>query len=73
MLSYMHHLPLCLSPDDVWTVIIQGFGMHMEKNAEKLREKFVDFDGKKELKVFRDHGFLLNPKADWQGCFAEYA
>lgn len=73
MLSYMHHLPLCLSPDDVWTVIVQGFGMHMEKNAEALRKKFVDFEGKKELTVIRNDGFLLNPKSDWEGCFAEYS
>ena len=33
MLCYMHHLPLTLSPDDVWATIIQGFGLHMEKNS----------------------------------------
>lgn len=51
MLAYVHHLPLTLSPDDVWTCIVQGFGLHMEQHAEKLRKKFVDFQGKKELHI----------------------
>ena len=72
MLSYIHHLPLCLSPDDVWTMILQGFGLHMEKNAEALRKKFVDFEGQKELTVFRNDGFLIDSKADWEGCFQDY-
>ena len=73
MLSYMHHLPLCLSPDDVWTVVLQGFGLHMEKNAEKLRKKFVDFEGQKTIKVYRSDGFLINSNADWEGCFKDYS
>ena len=72
MLSYIHHLPLCLSPDDVWTVVLQGFGLHMEKHAEALRKKFVDFEGQKTLTVIRSDGFLINPKADWEGCFEDY-
>ena len=41
--TYVHHLPLTLSPDDVWTAIIQGFAIHMENHGEKLRKKFVNF------------------------------
>lgn len=59
LLCYVHHLPLTLAPDDVWACIIQGFDIHMEKNAEKLRRKFVDFQGKKILEISREPGFIL--------------
>ncbi|KAM3132816.1 hypothetical protein pb186bvf_015121 [Paramecium bursaria] len=51
-LSYQYHVPLILSPDDLWLVISQGFGIHVNMNAEQLRKQFVDFDGKKKLTIF---------------------
>jgi hypothetical protein len=44
-LSYVYHLPLILSPDDIWITIMQGFGIHVKSNAEKLRSKFVSHEG----------------------------
>ena len=40
-----------LSPDDVWLTVCQGFCSHILLNSEKMRKEFVDFDGKKELRV----------------------
>jgi hypothetical protein len=48
---YANHLPLALSPDDIWTVIMQGFAIHVTENAEALRGRFVDHEGKKTLLV----------------------
>ena len=73
MVSYMHHLPLCLSPDDVWIVIMQGFCAYMNNNAEKLRKKFVDFKGKKLLTVIRDSGFMLRNGTDFESIFADFS
>ena len=49
--SYANHIPVSISPDILWMLIVQGFSRHIDQNAEKLRNKFVDFDGKKELIV----------------------
>ena len=74
LLSYVHHLPLILAPDDVWTVIMQGFGIHMEKNGEKLRHKFVDFEGKKELSYHNPESFhFLMKNPNWGDAFASWA
>ena len=45
----------------------------MEKHAEALRKKFVDFEGKKELMIVRGGGFMLDPKSDWSACFSEWS
>uniref|UniRef100_A0A7S3CP50 Uncharacterized protein n=1 Tax=Strombidium rassoulzadegani TaxID=1082188 RepID=A0A7S3CP50_9SPIT len=34
-MSYNFHLPLILSPADVWLVVLQGFRMHLDKNPDK--------------------------------------
>jgi hypothetical protein len=73
LLSYVHHLPLILSPDDVWITIMQGFGIHMEKNGERLRSKFVDFQGKKELWVIRNEPYWFLRNNDWGPAFGEWA
>ena len=46
-IAHSHHVPLCLSPDHVWTLIVQGFCNHMSLKHEQLRSQFVNFDGKK--------------------------
>lgn len=57
--AYAEHRPFVLSPDAVWLLICQGFSQHVHANAEKLRPKFVDFEGKKELQV-------RIPPTDWR-------
>lgn len=47
--AYSQHYPLELSVEDIWTIIAQGVGMHINKNAEKLRHLFVSHEGKKVL------------------------
>lgn len=49
--AYADHYPVVLSPDDVWTVIAQGFAIHIGENAEALRSRFVGHEGKKLLEV----------------------
>lgn len=74
MCAYCNHLPLVLSPDDVWTTILQGFSIFMECNFEPLCDKFVDFDGKKRLEIQDEHlPDLFDPKADWDSAFSEWA
>jgi uncharacterized protein DUF4419 len=48
-LAYDAHYPLVLSPDHVWLMIAQGFSHHVNENAEELRSKFVDHEGKEKI------------------------
>lgn len=52
--AYNHHLPLELSPDDIWVLVALGVAQHLggDKDlAETYRKVFVDHQGKKELSV----------------------
>lgn len=45
------HYPIRLKPDDIWLLIIQAFSNHININSEELRNKFVNFNGKKLLSI----------------------
>ncbi|CAL8133331.1 unnamed protein product [Orchesella dallaii] len=49
--AYSQHHNLVIRPDDIWAAIMIQFSFYVNKNAEKLRSKFVDFEGKRELSV----------------------
>ena len=49
--AHWKHYPIRIKPDDIWLLILQAFSNHVNANPEKLRELFVDFEGKKTLKV----------------------
>jgi hypothetical protein len=44
----------------------------VDQNSEELRDKFVDFDGKKVLKVARDVFTKGCTDNDWEGVFPEF-
>ena len=72
-LAYASHYPLVLTPDAVWMCIAQGFAHHVNQNAEKLRNMFVEHDGKKVLTVRRDDfvkGLAGNP---WPEVFDSFS
>ncbi|EFC36665.1 predicted protein [Naegleria gruberi] len=49
--AYSKHHHWVIKPDDVWIAICSQFSNYVNERSEKLRSKFVDFDGKKELVV----------------------
>ena len=49
--AHNNHYPIRIKPDDIWLLIVQAFSNHVNVNSEELRHLFVDFDGKKTLKV----------------------
>ena len=73
VLAYKNHYPITITPDMIWILVLQGFSRFMEKHAEKVREIFVNFSGKKELNVERND---LTPytatKEDWDGIMKEF-
>ena len=70
--AYNSHQRLILNPADLWQLIVQGFGKHVNLNAEELRAMFVDFDGKKEIKVVSD---MVYQKEDnnWETVFPMFS
>lgn len=51
VLAFAQHLPLRLSPDHLWAVIVNGFARHVNRHAEELRDNFVNHQGKKDIVI----------------------
>jgi len=49
--AYNHHHRLALRPDDAWMALLTQMSLYICNNAEELRYKFVNHDGKQELVV----------------------
>ena len=49
--AHTNHYPIRIKPDDIWLLIVQAFSNHVNANSKRLRQYFVNFSGKKELKV----------------------
>ena len=73
ILAYKNHYPITITPDMIWILILQGFSRFMEKYAEQMREKFVNFTGKKDLKVKRiEETPYTATKEVWDGIMKEF-
>lgn len=72
-IAYNQHRPLALSPDAIWVTLMQGFGMHVNANAEELRHCFVQHEGKKYIEIRRDNFRKGDPSNDWPGAFSEFS
>ena len=49
--AYGNHFPINVSPDMIWLLILQGYSRFMDKYSELVREKYVNFQGKKTLYI----------------------
>ena len=71
--AYVKHIPICITPDLLWMLIIQGFSRHIDQNSEKLRSKFVQFEGKKALCVDGNEKSIDDiTKEGWERTFNEF-
>ena len=71
--AYKNHYPITVTPDMIWILILQGFSRFMEKYAEQVREKFVNFEGKKDLKIDRlGYSPYTSTKEVWDGIMKEF-
>lgn len=69
-LAYNKHHNLILDPNQVWISILLQFSLYVRANSEILREKFVDFEGKRCL-IVNATGFLFT--ADYGKIIEEMA
>lgn len=68
--AWCQHRPVVLTPDAVWMVISQGFSHWVNENPEKVRDKIVSHEGKKELRVETNN--LFSAEADWEGLIGSF-
>ena len=47
--AYNNHFPINVSPDMIWILILQGYSRFIDKYSELVREKYVNFEGKKTI------------------------
>ena len=73
ILSYKNHYPITISPDMIWILILQGYSRFMDKYSEKVRNKYVNFEGKKNISIKRE-GLVFEKatKEDWKNIIGEY-
>ncbi|EFA78133.1 hypothetical protein PPL_08782 [Heterostelium album PN500] len=64
ILAYSDHHRIVLRPDDIWISIMTQFSFYLNANSEQLREKLVDFQGKKELTVSANASLFSAPYDD---------
>lgn len=67
------HLPLVLSPDDVWLCVAQGFAAHVTASAEALSSRFVRHEGTEHIVVRRDEFSKGAPDNPWPEVFAAFS
>ena len=70
--AYMQHYPLVISPDMIWLLICQGFSNHVNNNAEKLRSKFVNFEGKKPIQIVVGGTCLDELDGEWSALLDNF-
>ncbi len=71
--AFRAHYPLCLSPDMIWLMIIQGVANHINVHAEELRSRFVSHKGTISLHVRRDDFIKGSPENPWSDVFHEFS
>jgi hypothetical protein len=70
---YGSHESISLSPDDFWLMIIQSFSIYVINNSEKLRNKFVNFEGKKTLSIsLGEEKMEQLTKEKYEECFNNF-
>ena len=71
--AYSLHYPLVLSPDAVWITITQGIAHHMAVEGERLRDRFVDHQGKLTLTFQSQDWVKGTPENPWPEAFESWA
>lgn len=51
--SFIDHCPIKVSPNVIWQLILNAFSKYVNSYSEKLRNKFVNFEGIKDLNVIK--------------------
>lgn len=69
-IAFNEHKPICISPDDIWLLVCQGFSEHMKLNSESFKD-LLGLDEKQIIQVRRDD-FVLGGYNPWEEIFPEF-
>lgn len=69
--AFSYHMPLVLSPDAIWLMIVQAVAHHVNANAELLRPSLVRHEGKAEISIRRDEFLKGSPENPWAEAISE--
>jgi hypothetical protein len=72
-LAYSYHLPLVLTPDVIWHLIISGTSVYVNANAEAMRKVFVDFEGKQTIAIRHDEFVYNSSENKWDTIVDEFS
>ena len=70
--AWSNHYPIRFKPEHIWLLILQAVAQHVDENAEKLRKKYVNHQGKMTLTVNRDNFEMDSLDNDWEGVIEEF-
>ena len=70
--AFNEHLPLILSPDHVWALILQGVGRHLARDTEALWDAWDPSAGRVSLQVRRDDLVWGAPDNPWEEVFGAF-
>ena len=71
--AYKNHYPITISPDMIWILILQGYSRFMDKYSEKVRNEYVNFEGKKNISIKREElVFEKATREDWKNIIGEF-
>jgi len=66
--AYQFHFPINVSPDMIWILVLQGYSRFMDKYSELVREKYVNFEGKKTIHIkLSDSTLDEATEEEWDG------
>ena len=51
IMAWSEHYPFRIRVEHIWLLILQAVAIHVDQNAEKLRSKYVEHEGKVTLKI----------------------
>ncbi len=71
--AFDQHRPLELSPDAVWLCIVQGFALHVQQSAERMRSRIVTHQGRETISVRRDDFVLGAAENPWPEVFSAFS
>ena len=71
--AYKNHYGIIVTPDWIWVLFLQGYSRFMDKYSESVREKIINFNGKKNITLNRlDYSPREAAKEVWDGMIKEY-
>ena len=72
-LAFCDHRPLVLSPDMLWTTLLQGLTLHVELNPDAMRHRLVRHTGKKRIEISRPDFVPESLENPWDEVMNEFA